>query len=351
LKEGIEKVRINRIWGILPISSWSQTMGEKSEAISGSRGAMLKSLPIIVWIFHFIVLGSAGANFTYAQSSPKLKAVTSLFPLQEFTRAVAGERVQVDLLLPPGAEPHAWEPKPSDVVKISRADLFIYIGPAMEPWAKNLLKAAQGSRLTVVEASEGLLTGKESHGASSSSNLLGHVDPHIWLDFSLDQITVDKIAAAFSQKDPSRSSAYRANAERYKAKLADLDQKYKAGLSSCQHRRFFVGGHSAFAYMARRYELEQTTLYGVSPNSEPTPKRLAEVIQAARDQGVRVIFFEELINPKLAQVLAKEAQIGTRPLYNGANLTRDQIRSQMTFLKLMELNLESLRQGLHCESK
>ena len=314
---------------------------------------MSKSLATAVWILSFIALGSAGADSTYAQSSPKLTAVTSLFPLQEFTQAVGGEKVQVDLLLPPGAEPHAWEPKPSDVVKISKADFFIYIGPAMEPWAKNLLKAAKASRLTVVEASEGLplLESKGSHHALSSSNRLGHVDPHIWLDFSLDQIIVDKIATAFSQKDPPRSSTYHANAESYKAKLADLDQTYKAGLSSCAQRRFFVGGHSAFAYMARRYGLEQRTLYGVSPNSEPTPKRLAEVIQAARDQGVRVIFFEELINPKLAHVLAKEAQIGTRPLYNGANLTRDQIRARMTFLKLMQLNLESLRQGLDCESK
>jgi zinc transport system substrate-binding protein len=316
----------------------------------GPKGTTLKSLPITVWVFACWVLGSAAVNPAYAGSPPNLKAVTTLFPLQEFTRAVGGENVQADLLLPPGAEPHAWEPKPGDVVKVFKADLFVYIGPAMEPWAKDLLKAVQGSHLTVVEASKGLplLPAKESHKGPASDKPL-HADPHIWLDFSLDRIILGKIATAFSQKDPSRSSAYFANAERYKAKLADLDQKYKAGLASCQQRRFFVGGHSAFAYLARRYGLEQTTLYGVSPNAEPTPKRLTEVIQAARNQGVRVIFFEELVNPKLARLLAKEAQIGTKPLYNGANLTRDQLRSGVTFLQLMESNLENLRQGLLCE--
>ena len=291
------------------------------------------------------------------QPSPKLKATASLFSLQEFARAVGGERVEVDLLLPPGAEPHTWEPRPSDVAKVARADIFIYIGRVMEPWVDDLMKAVRSPQLKVVEASQGLPLmeekdhehgGKRLHGQDAHG---GNIDPHLWLDFSLAMRIVDAITAAFSEKDPSHADRYRENAERFKGQLDALDRKYRTFLSRCRHRQIILGGHSAFAYLAKRYGLQQIALYGVNPNAEPTPKKLTAVIQVARNHGVRFIYFEELINPKLAHVLAKEAGIGTLALYDGANLTREQIKNKITFLGLMETNLENLRRGLECESQ
>ena len=146
------------------------------------------------------------------QPPSTLKVVTSLFPLQEFSRAVGGEKVQVILLLPPGAEAHSWEPKPSDVVKIARADIFIYIGPSMEPWVDKVLKAAQGKKLLVLEATRGfplLKAEQEEEGMGPHSH--GHagpekMDPHVWLDFSLDLKIVDEIVTVFSEKDPAHAA-------------------------------------------------------------------------------------------------------------------------------------------------
>jgi zinc transport system substrate-binding protein len=314
-------------------------------------------IPKWLWVFIF----SLPFHFfpwihPYAQGGKKLGVVTTLFPLQEFAVAVGGDRAQVALLLPPGAEPHAWEPKPSDLAKIQKADVFIYIGQAMEPWAVDLLKASRGDALKIVEASKGLhlLEIKDPHRESSPAHKHGReerIDPHVWMDFSLDGKIIEAIASAFAEKDPANASHFRARAMEYRSRLEALDEKYQIVLARCRHRQIILGGHSAFAYLARRYSLQQVPLYGISPNAEPTPKRLTEVIQAAKSHGVKFIFFEEMVNPKLARVLAQEAGLQTLVIYGGANLTRDQLKQKVTFLELMEKNLENLRQGLDCGPK
>ncbi len=279
-----------------------------------------------------------------------MQVVTSLFPLQEFAGAVGGDRVRAELLLPAGAEPHHWEPKPSEVAKIYNADFFIYNSPVMEPWAANLLKGAASSRLRIMEASRGLpLIAASGQDVDSPRRATGNFDPHFWLDFSLDQKVVEAIAAAFSEKDPSFSAQYRANGAAYQARLDALDQRYRTVLGRCRHRQMILGGHSAFAYLAKRYGLSQSALYGLNPSAEPTPKRLSGAIQTVKKEGVKFIFFEGLVNPKFARILADEAGIGTLPLYDAANLTRDQREKKMTFLGIMEMNLENLRKGLECE--
>jgi len=307
-----------------------------------------------LFFLFWVILG----EFACAQPPARLKVMTTLFPLQEFAQAVGGERVQADLLLPPGAEPHNWEPKPSDFAKIAKADVFIGIGPMMEPWAAKVLKAVNNPGLHIIEASRGLPLleaeehGHESHAKHSGQNLPAkHWDPHLWLDFSLDTKIVDSIADVFSAKDPAQASLYREGAEKYKQELFALDQAYRQTLAKCRHRQIIIGGHSAFAYLAKRYNFAQVALYGISPNAEPTPKKLAAVIESARAHRAKYIFFEVLVNPKLSQVLAKEAGIGTLVLQAGPNLTQEQLRKKITFLELMKSNLENLSRGLECHGR
>jgi zinc transport system substrate-binding protein len=291
------------------------------------------------------------------QPPSKLKVVASLFPLQEFARAVGGEKVQVILLLPPGAEPHTWEPKPGDVVKITQADIFIYISPSMEPWVDKVLRAAQGKNLRVLEASRGLSLRKaEQEEQGTAIHPHRHfgpeeMDPHIWLDFALDLKIVDAIATVFSEKDPALAFSYKNNAAIYKKKLKNLDQKYQYSLAQCRHRQIVLSGHAAFGYLAKRYGLQQIAVSGISPDAEPTPKRMVQVIEATRKKGIKFIFSEERVHPKLSQTLAEEAGVGLLVLNPGANLTPEQIRQKVTFLDLMEKNLQNLQRGLECEEQ
>jgi zinc transport system substrate-binding protein len=290
------------------------------------------------------------------QTQPKPRVVATLFPLQEFARAVGGENVQVDLLLPPGTEAHTWEPKPSDVAKIARADIFIYIGPSMEPWADKILQAVKKEKLKVIDASSGLqlLAAKHTEEKAGTPAHLHEgaervaLDPHVWLDFMMDCKIVDSLMSALGEQDPARASSYRANAEAYKARLNALDQRYRQGLSRCRHHQIILSGHAAFAYLAQRYGLKQMALSGISPDAEPTPKRMIEVIEATRKKGIQFVFAEEMVNPKLAQALAKEAGVGILILNPGHNVTREQIQQKVTFLDLMETNLKNLERGLEC---
>jgi zinc transport system substrate-binding protein len=313
-------------------------------ALPARRGKAFMVFLLLILLFPPATLGAEG-----------LSVVTTLFPLKEFAQSVGGKRVTVRLLLPPGAEPHTWEPKPSDIVRLSHADLFIYIGAELEPRAHSIVKSLDNATIQIIAVSRGipLIRADEVHhhaGHDTKEELAhGEGDPHIWLDFEYSQAIVDRIEDAFSKKDPEWAEYYRKNADDYKEKLKDLDLQYKKTLSNCASREFILGSHAAFAYMARRYGLKQISLYGVSPNSEPTPRKMAEVISMAKDHRVKAIYYEELVSDKLARAIAKEVGAETLVLNPGANLTKAQIESKITFLSLMERNLENLRNGLSCE--
>lgn len=267
----------------------------------------------------------------------------------EFSKAVCGERGEVDLLLPPGAEVHTWRPRPSEIISISAADLFIYIGADLEPWIRDLLESIENSDLRVLEASHALPLQKEDHTKHPHGQSHQTLDPHIWLDLDMDQIVVDKITAVLSEIEPESSYFFRRNAALYKDKLAKLDQKFKERLKECIHKTIILGGHSAFGYLAKRYNLEQVSLYGLSPNAKPTPRKLVEVVKSAKKYGTKAIYFEIHVSDELAKVMAKEIGAKTLALNPGANLTKEQLDSGITFFDIMEENLENLRDGLLCK--
>jgi zinc transport system substrate-binding protein len=309
---------------------------------------------LVIFLLQSIFPYSAGAE-------KKLKVITSIFPFQEFARAVGGERVTVGLLLPPGVEAHSWEPTPSDVLKVRRADVFIYVGAGMEPYVHDILKGAAGKQLVVLDSSKEvrLINNKtqsyHEHGNKHEPehehhNSHGRLDPHLWLDVENDIKIVTRIARIFSSKDPPGASYYAENAIAYNKKLSALDAKYKTELKHCQLRTFVFGGHAAFAYLAKRYGLEQIPLYGINPDSEPTPRKLAELVKISRKYGIKYIYFEEMVSDKLARVMAKEIGAQTLALNPGVNLTRDQLRKGITFLDIMEQNLKNLKKGLGCDN-
>lgn len=294
--------------------------------------------------------------FPFTLHAENLSVITTIFPLKEFAQAVGGDRVKVTQLLPPGAEAHTWEPKPSDIVRLSRADVFIYIGSEMEPWVSGILKTIENPKLVIIEASQGLpllradqtdARSEKHHPINESTH--GEFDPHIWLNFDYDQKIVDKIAGVLGKKDPGGSGYYRRNAEAYNAKLRDIDLRYRKELGKCDSKEVILGSHAAFGYLAKQYGLLQIPLYGISPNAEPTPKKMAEVITAAKHYQAKAIYYEELVSDKLAKTIAQETGAKTLVLSTGENLTQKQIEAEVTFLALMEQNLENLKYGLACK--
>jgi zinc transport system substrate-binding protein len=291
---------------------------------------------VLFWGVLILVLG-VGCQKRVDTGKPRV--VCSLFPLYEFAKAAGGDKADVSLLLPPGVEPHAWEPKARDLVAISQADLFLCASKDLEPWASDVVKGASREGLQVMVAADGY----------EKPDRPAKLDPHVWLDLAFDQVIVTGIARALSLIDPGNSNLYRANATAYGRKLEAMDHAYRSALASCRHRTLVVGGHSAFSYLAHRYGLEQIPLYGISADAEPTPQKLAEVVEIAKQRKVKFIFLETLVSPKLGRVLAEEVGAVTLALNPGANLAQEEVAGGMTFLEIMEGNLKNLKKGLECD--
>jgi zinc transport system substrate-binding protein len=273
----------------------------------------------------------------------QLKVVTTLFPLFDMARSVGAEQADVSLLLPPGIEPHAFEPSAGQVMRIYDADVFIYAGRYMEPWAEGIAQALSDRGKTVVDASQGIrLMTEEGEPA-------GAPDPHIWLDFDNARVMVAAIARALAQKDTAAAALYFRRAEDYAAHLLALDSTYRVTLAACPRREVFYGGHYAFGYLARRYGLTYLTAQGTSPDAEPTARYLAQLVDRIRQDRVRCVFYDELAGPRIAEVLAEATNARLIPLNAGHNLTRAQLNQGMTFFALLEQDLARLKLGLSAD--
>jgi zinc transport system substrate-binding protein len=292
-----------------------------------------------------------------AAGPKKLMVVTTLFPLYDFTRTVGGDRVEVRLLLPPGVEPHHFEPRPEDIVLLGKADVFIYTNRYLEPWAAGMIEGFGGKGPEVVDASAGVAFlpaagldddhGGSGHGAHHGEGM----DPHVWLSVPNAAKMVDNITAALARKDPAGSDFYRRNADEYRTRLAALDSRFRAGLAGCGSRIFLHGGHYAFGYLAQRYGLTYLSAYGVSADAEPTPRKMMALVDQVRKHALAYIFYEELLSPRVAGTIARETGATLLKLRAVHNVSREEMAAGATYISLMEENLKNLRTGLQCRSR
>lgn len=303
---------------------------------------------ISVIILVMITVSIVGCNNKYEEdiSSDNIKIIATLFPQYDFAREIVKDKGEVKLLLPPGVEAHAYEPTPKDIVDIKKADVFIYTGKYMEPWAEKLIKDLDES-VIIVDISEGIELiddVDEGHGDVHHGK-----DPHIWLDPIYAQKIVDNILEGVIKADKANENFYRQNAENYKKKLEELDQKFVDAFSKAKHKTIIHGGHFAFGYFAKRYGLKYISPYeGFSPNAEPTPKKISELIEKMKSLDIDVIYYEELIDPKVAKIISNETGAEMLLLHGAHNVSKEELEAGITYIDIMEANLENLKRGLGC---
>ncbi len=308
---------------------------------------------IFLLLFSSLLLVACNRPESAAPPAAKLQVVTSLFPLYDFVRQIGGDQVEVTLLLPPGVEAHSFDPKPDDILRVNRAGLFIYTHKAMEVWAATIAASVDPAKVTIVDASAGArLLPSSGHADANEGAAHGHksgaIDPHLWLDFANAQVMVSNIAEAMAAKDPVHRDLYTANAAAYRARLDILDATYRTALADCKKRTLLQGGHFALGYLTARYGLEYHAAAAVNPEAEPTAATMAALVQEMRRNDLRYLFSEELVSPKLAETIAKEAG-GTVLLLSAAhNVSRVDLEGGITFIEIMERNLANLRRGLEC---
>lgn len=288
-------------------------------------------------VFLLLLLLVAALPFIKYQKASKPTnggIVVSFYPLGEFARHVVGDTMTVTIVTPAGTEPHDYEPTAQDMVAIRSSRIFIYNGNGVDGWAEKIVPELIQDHVAVINMSQRV------HVEST--------DPHLWLDPILAGQMVLAIQKTAEQIDPTHADIYKKNASAYLKELTALHLGLQKGLKTCV-RRDIVVSHAAFEYFTKRYNLKQVYIAGVSPEDEPSPKRLAEIAAYAKQHKVTHIFFESLVSPKLSETIASEVGAKTAVLNPIEGLSDAQIKAGYNYVKVMRQNLTNLRVALACQ--
>lgn len=266
----------------------------------------------------------------------QIEVVANFYPVAEVAARVGGELVEVTNLTPAGAEPHDIELTTRQVDKLEDADLVLYLGSGFQPAVERVAGRRESGSLDLLEKIE------LEKGVDNSD-----LDPHFWLDPRLMAEAVDAVLDALVALSPSDGPTFRANAARYTEELTALDGELQQGLSECL-RREIVTSHAAFFYLARRYRLTQLPIAGLSPEAEPDAGRLASLTDQIKAKGVTTVFYEDLVSPRVARALAREAGVRTAVLSPLEGLSKEQADAGKDYSAVMRDNLAVLREALDC---
>jgi zinc transport system substrate-binding protein len=244
----------------------------------------------------------------------KIPVIASIYPVADMVRQVGGDRVKVTCVLPPGASPHTFEPKPSLVRAFSSARIFFMIGAGLEFWAGKFIKLA-GPNLLPVVLSQGvdlIASTDHDHEHESVSHLHKKepvvANPHIWLDPVIAKSMVNKITAALCKVDPAHLPYYHQRSWNYLKKLDGLDHLITTTIARFKNKKY-VAFHPAWDYFARQYGLEPAGVIEAAPGRNPTPQQIKNIIAAVKHNHIRAVFAEPQLNPRAAEIIAKEAHV------------------------------------------
>lgn len=300
----------------------------------------LISTVFLIGLLGLLFLGSSFVSSPRNQEE-KISVVTSFYPLYYLSERIGRDKADIHNITPAGAEPHDYEPTAQDVALIESSNLLILNGVNLESWGEDI-KSNLSEHTNLVIAGEGLVNQQIAEDGKTI------MDPHVWLSPSLAGKMADKILVGFQVADPANISYYTANATALKEDLAGLDVDYSSGLKACVSRDI-ITSHSAFGYLALAYNLRQVSIAGLSPNAEPSPQEIAAIAKFAKENGVKYIFFESLVSPKLSETIATEVGVKTLVLNPIEGLTKDDISSGKNYFTEMRNNLKNLKIALQCQ--
>lgn len=318
----------------------------------------LRPLMLTLMSFVFILVG-CGTESTTNESSDTLQIVTTLFPQYDFARQIAGDKAEVTLLLPPGMESHSYEPTPSDIIKINKSDLFIYTGESMEAWAHKIIESVDSEDVKVLDVSTGvplIETGLDEeeehdheghdHSHEEEQDHEGHnhtYDPHIWTSPKNAKIMVNNILEALCEVDPENADYYQANAKDYQAQLDELDQDLKEVVANEKRNTIYHSGRFAMQYLMKDYGIN----YVSAPfEAEPSAALVAQMITEIKANHIPAIYYEELVDPKIGQMISEETGAQLLLLHSTHNVSKEDFNKGVTYISLMQQNIKNLQIGL-----
>lgn len=277
----------------------------------------------------------------------------SNYPYYDLTKAIVGDRVDlVNITKNQGF--HNWEPSAKDLADLQEADMFIYSGPGLEKWADKLIEKdlIGGSILSLSDGLD-LLKSIHSHDHEEDHDHdheedhdHGEFDPHIWLSLKNAQVIIKNIKDQVTELDPANADFYEANYKDLSQKLKDLDDKYEETLKDKKRDEILVS-HEAYGYLCRDYNIKQVGIEGINPQGEPSLQQIDNIIKLCKDKDIKVIFYEESISPKVADLIANEVGASLELLSPIEVLSKDQMDAGKGYLEIMTENLKGLDKALN----
>ena len=323
-----------------------------------------------------------GGKEQNTEENKKISVVATIFPQYDFVRQIAGDDVELKMLLKPGEETHSYEPTPQDMIAIQNSDLFIYVGGENDAWVEDILESMPDNGRTTLklvdcvdtveeEHVEGMKeerghdhddhdnhdeddaeheedeTDHEEHGQEEIHSV-HEIDEHVWTS-PLNAIKiVEQIKEELCEIDPENTSDYEENAEAYVAQLNEFDREFQDVVDHSKRKLMIFGDRFPFRYFAEEYGLDYYAAFsGCASDTEPSAATMAFLINKVRDENIKTVLKMELSNENIAKAIAEATNADVKEFYSCHNLTAEQFADGETYLSLMEKNVETLREVLN----
>lgn len=325
-----------------------------------------------------LLLGACGnteGDNASESTDQKLTVYASTFALKSMAEEIGGDRVNVEMVIPPGADPHTYEPTSKQMTQIAEADLFLTIGHDLEPYVESMEKSLEGQNVAFVKTAEDVtlldasdtvhVHGEDEHsedehaheeeGHSEDEHANeeeahnedehdhGQYDPHVWLDPMNAVSMAEAVEAAFSEEAPDYKDEFSERLSAFKDEANTLDAALKAAVENGSKSELLVT-HAAYGYLAERYGFDQLPIAGLTPSEEPSQQALKRIIEEARLHDLNYIAFEDTVTPKVAEVVKQEIGAESVTIYNLESVTKEQM--DKSYFDLMRENVKALETAL-----
>ena len=266
-------------------------------------------------------------NAPVANEQIKPQILVSSYVPYTLIKNLVKDKADLSMLMPPGVEPHSFEPLPKDILKVQNTKTFFYINNTLESWAYEI---------------------KKDMAFELGKNLTTPQDIHIWMDLDKALLMTQRASNDLQKEYPILTSEIQTNFTHFAADINALKKSYSNQLKNCKTRDIYHIGHLAFGAIARNYNLNFKPLINSSESQEPSPKDILEMIKQIKDKKIKYIFTEEALPPEMATLIAEQTQTKVLMLYTIEHITKEEFDKQISYQDFMKKNLENLVKGLEC---
>lgn len=300
-------------------------------------------LPIIIVLVTF-----SGVYFLTQEKKieKEILVATSFYPLYDLASHIGGERTDVLNLTPLGVDPHEFEPSLKDIAILEKADIFLYNGSGLDPWAEKKEKELRDKGVLVLEMSSFFSIHEDNNHHGDDHH--HQEDPHIWLDPLIMKEMTEIVFDSLIEVDKDGENYYKERKDNLVSLLEKLDNNYKEELKDCRLSSVVIS-HASLHYLAERYGFQMIAISGISPLEEPSSQKLAEITEMVKEKGIGHIFFETTIPSTLSETIAKETGTETLVFNPVSSLTKKDLEEGKNYFSVMEENLEQLKIALDCK--